>query len=122
MIFSSKDLKEFLDKIEASKTDYNIAKDVVSTEEKRTQDLLHAIEFEPSAKERNKFCTKLKRARIERRASKDVIEELEPLMKFLEVPANVTTLNNMKRLLGEMRKVEQYHANRTYHPKLKEGE
>ncbi len=55
-----------------------------------------------------------------RRQCKDTIEELEVLASWLD--KNKAAVNQLKQALGEMRKVEKYHENRSYHPRVMGGE
>ena len=41
-------------------------------------------------------------------------------MKFFEEPQNKKTLDKMVQLLGKIRKVEKYHRERAYYPRVKE--
>ncbi len=116
----SDDIKKFLDFVEETRSQHSMAVSSVRHEEKRLQDFLHAIEFETSGKERNKICTKLHRSRNERRKYKDIVEETEKVVQFFEDPQHKRTLEKMKQLLGDVRKVEKYHENRTYIPRVKE--
>lgn len=114
----SENIKVFLDFLRECETQYKIAYDAVNTEDKRGQDLLHMIEFEPSTKERNKLCTRLRDSRIERRKNKDIVEELQPIIEFSIEKQHKRTLDQLAQLLGAVRKVEKYHENRTYHPRV----
>lgn len=116
----SEDIKQFLDFVEESKKLYAYAVDRVKLEEKRQQDLVHAIEFEPSCKERSKISTRLHECRLERRRYKDMVEEREEVVKFFQEPQHKKTLDQLVQLLGKVRKVEKYHQNRTYVPRVKE--
>jgi len=114
----SENIKTFLDFIREAETRYTLALDEMHTEEKRTQDLLHAIEFEPHAEERSKIATKMRASRIKRRENKDIVEELEPLIDFMSIQTNKKAVDQLTQLLGRIRKVEKYHENRSYHPRV----
>ncbi len=116
----SEEVKRFLDFVKETQEIYKIAKENMQQEDKRLQDLLHKIEFEPAAKERNKACTKLHKSRIERRKYKDMVEETEDLVNFFEDPQNKKVMDKMTQLLGKIRKVEKYHQDRKYYPRVKE--
>lgn len=116
----SDEIKRFLDFIDESRSIHAIALDQMKTEEKKLQDFLHAIEFESNSKERSKICTKLHQSRIERRKNKDTVEELEEIVKFFQEPQHKKTLDQMTQLLGRIRKIEKYHAERQYYPRVKE--
>ena len=116
----SEDIKSFLDFVEESRKLHAFALDRIKLEEKRQTDLLHAIEFEASCKERSKLSTRLHKCRIDRRRYKDMAEEREEVVKFFQDPQHKKTLDHMTQLLGKVRKVEQYHEKRTYIPRVKE--
>ena len=118
----SENIKAFLDFLKQSEMDYKTAYAAVNTEDKRGQDLLHAIEFETSYRERNKLTTKLRNSRIERRENKDIVEELQPVMDFISDPRHKKTLDMLQQLLGSVRKEENYHRNRKYHPRVEDKE
>lgn len=114
----SDEIKRFLDFIREAEPRYKFAREAVETENKRTQDFLHAIEFEPHAEERSKIATKMRASRIERRENKDIVEELEPIIEFMSVQSNKRAIDQLAQLLGKVRKVEKYHENRTYYPRV----
>lgn len=118
----SDEIKAFLDFINESKKLYAYAVDRVTEEEKRQMDLIHAIEFENSCKERSKLSTKLHGCRLDRRRYKDILEEREEIVKFFQDPQHKKTLDQLTQLLGKVRKVEKYHSNRTYYPRVKRGD
>lgn len=117
----SEEIKRFLDFVDQSRKEYSSTMDGMHLEEKRLQDFLHAIVFAPTAKERSKICTKLHKSRQERRRQKDTVEELEALVKFFQEPQHKKTLDQMTQLLGRIRKVEKYLAERQYKPRVPEG-
>lgn len=117
---ASEEIKRFLDFVEESRRIHAVALDNMKIEEKKLQDFLHAIEFETNSKERSKICTKLHQSRLERRRNKDMVEELEEIVKFFQEPQHKKTLDQMTQLLGRVRKVEKYHADRQYYPRVKE--
>lgn len=116
----SENIKFFLDFVEESRKLHEFALNQIKLEEKRQTDLLHAIEFEPSYKERSKLSTRLHKCRRDRRRFKDMAEEREEIVKFFQDPQNKKTLDHMTQLLGKVRKVEQYHEKRIYIPRVKE--
>lgn len=118
----SEKIKAFLDFVEESRKVYNLSLEGMKKEEKKLQDFLHAIEFEPNSKERSKICTKLHQSRKDRRRYKDLVELYEPVVQFFQEPQNKKTLDRMTQLLGSVRRVEKYHRERTYTPKVKENQ
>ena len=116
-------ISQFLNFIAEAKREYASAVEGIRTEEKRQEDLLHEIEFCKVAKERNKLTTKLHKCREQRRKYKDIKEELEPIVEFANEPANKKVIDKLSsQLLGQVRKAENYHENRVYKRRLKEGE
>lgn len=95
----------------------------MKNEERITQDYLHKLELEGlNCRERSKIATQLVTNRQARRTYKDAVEELEPIVAFFEDPQNRRFINNLAQLLGQVRKVENYHKNRLYIPKVIPGE
>lgn len=116
-------LKMFLDFVENAKSDYNYNLEAMKNEERVTQDYLHKLELEGlNCRERSKIATQLVLNRQARRKYKDCVEELEPIIEFFEEPQNRRLINNMSQLLGQVRKVENYHKNRFYVPKAIQSE
>lgn len=90
---------------------------LMENENKRTQDYLHKIELDNlNYKERAKLSTKLMENRKLRRKYKDEFEENLPISEFVE--ANRQFIKKLEQLLGEIRKVEKYHENRQYYPRI----
>lgn len=114
----SESVEKILEFFEQCRIGYNAASGEVETENKRLQDLLHMIEFEPSGKERNKIATRLKNSRVYRRQNKDMMEVLEPIIEFLDKDSSKRALNLLKEALGAVRKVEQRQENRVYYPRV----
>ena len=85
---------------------------------KAETDILHKIELDILDKnEKCKVATALKRILKDRRYYKDRIEELTPVVNYHTSDFGKGILNNMRKVLGEVRKAEEYHSNRTYIPK-----
>ena len=111
-------LEDFLNYYDSSVLEYRYACDMVSEEDKRLQDLLHAMEFAKDRSERNKVATRLKQSRKSRRNNKDLVKMNEKLVKFFEDQKNRDTLNRLRQLLGQQRKEEEYLlGERTYKPR-----
>lgn len=109
----------FLNTIREWETEYQMSFDVVGTEDKRLQDLLHEIELSKNAKEKNRAATKLKNSRKMRRENKDKVLMLESIVKFFEEPQNRKVLKQMEQLLGRQRKQEKMLlSERIYKPRV----
>lgn len=118
-IYSSEILKQFLDFIDEAKSCYDYNLEAMKNEDKATQDYLHMLELdELNCSQRSKIATKLMHNRQQRREYKDAVEELEPVIEFLNDAQNKKVINSLSHLLGQIRKVENYHKSRIYVPKV----
>lgn len=114
-------ISEFCNVVTKARGDYEWNKDEVNRLDRMTQDYLHKLELEGlSYNERAKVATQLARCRQLRRASKDTVEILEPLIQFLESDKGRGMLNILREALGKTRKVEERMENRTYRYKVLE--
>lgn len=119
----SQAIKTFLDFVDNAKSDYNYNLEAMKNEERITQDYLHKLELEGlNCRERSKIATQLVANRQARRNYKDAVEELEPIVDFFEDPQNKNLIKKMSELLGQIRKVENYHQRHFYVPKVIQGE
>lgn len=83
-----------------------------------TQDILHDLELgDLNYKERAKVATKLAGVRRERRVEKDTVEELEDFVSWYTDPVTKRVLDQLRNVLGKVRKQEEYHENRSYKKK-----
>lgn len=105
--------------MEDAQKDYAWNYNEVNRMDKLTQDYLHKLELEDlDYKERAKVATQLTRCRQSRRACKDTVEVLEPLVQFLESDKGKSLLNLVREALGNTRKVEKRMETRTYIPRV----
>lgn len=93
-------LTEFLNFVDQCTTEYRLACDTVSEEDKRLQDLLHGIEFSVNRSEADKELTKLRRSRKVRRENKDAVKRYQLIVEFFNDQNNRATFNKMRQLLG----------------------
>jgi hypothetical protein len=112
------EVKYFLEFLKECRSTYEESFEAVGIEDKRSQDLLHAIEFSHSEEELTQLGIKLKESRIVRRCNKDRVEMLEPIINFMDDQRNKKTLDLLPQLLGTLRKIEEKHNNRSYHPRV----
>lgn len=113
-------LSNFIKLMSNAEEKYNAMHALMIKEEELTQDILHKIEL-GGYDNRNKLATQLKHNRQDRRYYKDITEEYAPLVDWLS--KNKGAINSLKQTLGEIRRIEKYHADRTYVPRvLKDGE
>ncbi len=112
-------LQEFLNYIDQCRNAYQLAQGAVELEDKRLQDLLHELEFAENVNEKRRSGTKLQQSRRERRRQKDEVKRLRLLIEFFNDPANKSTLNKMRQLLGRQRKEEEFlNGDRIYKPRV----
>lgn len=92
-------------------------------------DIRHKLELKQykDRNERARLHTQLENCFRDRRYYKDRIEELEPFVLLFEdtskekeqnTRANKSCLNAIKQSLGNVRKAESYHKERTYKPRV----
>lgn len=117
---ASEVLSEFLGFLDACESQYQAARDAVSLEDRRLQDLLHELEFAQDKAERNRVATKFQRSRRERRKQKDEVQRLELIVNFFNEQNNKNTVKKMRQLLGRQRKEEEFlKGKRVYKPRVK---
>ncbi len=116
----SEQIKAFLDFVEECKELNAMAYQGVGEEDKRHQDLIHAIEFEDHPDKIFRVGMRLHQSRVERRVYKDLFEVTDPVVQFAREPQNKKTLDSMRQLLGKVRKAEKRHENRVYIPRIQE--
>lgn len=120
-ITPSKELENFLNFLDQSAKEYQYAYDKVSQEDRRLQDLLHEVEFAADRAERNRVATKLRSSRRERRKNKDIVKLYERIVRFTEDPNNRRIINQLRQLLGQQRKEEEYlRSKRVYKKRVEE--
>ena len=111
-------ITEFLNFISEAQSHYRFCYDEVNNHDKCTQDFLHSFELDGlKCNERSKLATKLETHLKDRRYYKDRVEELEPIVQFLNEPQNKKVLDKFTDVLGKVRKAERYHESRTYIPR-----
>ena len=115
-------LLAFLDYLDGSRSIYDAAYEAVGSANRQSQDILHGLEFAQSADEILEVARKGQESRRERRTQKDIVEEYEPVIRFLDDSKHTRTINDLRRLLDEVRRVEEYHSReRVYKPRCKDG-
>ncbi len=125
----SKRIEDFNNFFDEAVNTYNYAYDMVNQCDKLKCDLLHKIELGlvEDKNEEKRIQTQLKYCLKDRRYYKDRVEELEPfVMLFLDKSKdkelvtrnNSNCVNQIKNILGSVRKAEEYHKTRTYKPRI----
>ena len=108
-------LSNFLNLITEAQRDYQWNYDEVNRLDRLTQDYLHQLELDGlDYRGRAKVATQIKDCRQLRRASKDTVEVLEPLMEFINSDKGRNLLNLLRETLGKTRRAEQYMETRSY--------
>ena len=130
----SKNLSAFLSFYDEAICAYRYYYDKVNECDKLKCDLLHKIELGQytDRNEEKRIQTQLKYCLKDRRYYKDRVEELEPfVLLFLSkdkereqvVKACTMAINQMKsNCLGSVRRVENYHKERVYKPRILKDE
>lgn len=128
-INASKKLSEFLTFYDEAIRAYSYCYDQVNACDKLKCDLLHKIELGlyEDKNEEKRIQTQLKYCLKDRRYYKDRVEELEPFIKLFDckdkdreviTKSCSTAIKHLKQSLGDIRRAEDYHANRTYKPRI----
>lgn len=114
----SESLTDFLNFIDKCNNLYSISYANMTNEDKRLQDLLHKVELAPGEAERNVAAVELQESRRIRRKNKDQMQLCEKVVEFFSKKEHTKTLEKMKQLLEQQRKVEEYlFSERTYKPR-----
>ena len=113
-------ISDFLNLLKDCAREYTAATSLLKDSEDASQDLLHQIELKDTYAERCKTATKLATVRRDRRYYKDMKQEAELLHDFKDEYSKA--INALQQVLGRMRKVEEYHAERNYKPRIIKGE
>ncbi|MEY8367000.1 hypothetical protein AALA22_15320 [Anaerovoracaceae bacterium 41-7] len=109
-------IADFLDLVEQCKIEYKISDEKIGQADKASSDMIHSIEFCNDSKKRSKTATMLHNIRKDRRYYKDMNEEAAIIVDYLK--DHNKAAEKLKFVLGEMRKIESYHENRTYKPRV----
>lgn len=114
-------ISSFCKAIDDARLDYAWNYDQVNKMDKLTQDYLHMLELDDlDYRKRAKVATQISKCRQLRRAHKDTVEILEPLIFFFGTEKGKQLVNLSKEILGQMRKLEDRMENRIYFPRVLE--
>lgn len=115
----SKKLEDFLAFAKECKETYQIAYSCVGDEDKRLQDLLHALEFTDNRYDMHAEALKLWKSRKERRRNKDRALLYSDLAQYFQSASGQKFINELRQLLGRQRKQEEYlNSERSYKPRV----
>lgn len=103
-------LEQFLSYMDTVKAEYEENFAIVGEEDRRLQDLLHALEFAPNKQERNKIATQFQLSRKRRRIAKDKVLELEKFYDLQKDQTNRPFFKKLKGTLTQQKGTEQYLA------------
>jgi hypothetical protein len=118
----SAEIKHFISLFTQCEADYKYHYDQVNKYDKEVQDILHSLELDsPTKNERNRLATKLQQNRKLRREHKNIAEMMCPVAEFLQSEKGKQIYNLLREVQGKTKKIEEYHANRVYIPRVKRG-
>ena len=112
-------ISDFCKAVDNALGDYGYCIHEMERLDKLTQDYLHMLELgDLKYAERAKLATKLQQCRQERREYKDVVQVLAPLFEHFSDARNKNSFNQLREVLGKMRKVERRQNHRVYYPRV----
>ncbi|MFR2773229.1 MAG: hypothetical protein ACLTF1_10015 [Clostridium sp.] len=119
----SKQLESFIKFAEDCQENYSIFYSCVGDEDKRLQDLLHALEFTDNKYDMHNEALKLWMSRRERRVKKDAALLNREIAEYFQEGNGKKFLNELRQLLGRQRKAEQYlEGHREYRKRMPESD
>lgn len=104
----SRQLDTFIRFVRMCQEEYKAAFDSVGEQDKRLQDLLHAVEFAADKYELHGEALRLWESRKARRENKDRAVLYSEVAQFFQDTQGQKILNQLSQLLGRQRKQEQY--------------
>lgn len=110
MELPSKGLEAFLAFVKECQDTYRIAYSCVGDEDKRLQDLLHAVEFTDNKYDMHNEALRLWESRRIRRKNKDISILYKEVAQYFQSAQGQRFLNELRQLLGRQRKQEEYLA------------
>ena len=114
-------LESFLRFAETCQETYRLAYSSVGDEDKRLQDLLHALEFSDDKYNLHKEALKLWESRKNRREQKDIALLNRVAAEYFQGESGKKFLNELRQVLGRQRKEEQYLAGHREYRKRAQG-
>jgi len=115
----AQEMERAINFLKQAASDYGFHCGCVSDREKEITDLQHELELSAKdAKSRARVSRELQKALIARRYHKDIEECTGPIHAFMSSHPNL--LNELGALLGQVRKVDEYHQNRQYTPRVRD--
>lgn len=118
-IKNSEIISSFLKLIDSVSKEYQIAFDMVGEKDKETIDFMHEVELNKlKQNEKAKMMTRLVEIRKERRYWKNKVDEYQSLNELLNDKEFKKTIEQLKQVLGKVRKAENYLEDREYKPRV----
>ena len=112
-MITTKNIENVLELFRRAKTELNVANDELKYCDDKTQDYLHELELvDHTYHERGRIAKELVELRQKRRAAKDRIELMIPIVNW--AVQHKSSIDGLQRVLGEMRKIDEKQANRMY--------
>ena len=112
-------IQTFCNSMEELEKEYEWCKEKMSEMDRITQDYLHKLELENLKYDgRAKIATKLTKIRRERREYKDTMMVLEPLYEYMKSDKGHATLNQLRKVQGQVRQADERMRRQTYKPKV----
>lgn len=113
---SSEVIEAFICLLEEAPKKFNAAYELVGAEDRKSGDILHFLELEEVDEDKyGEILIQLQTVRKDRRYYKDLIELYDPIKKYIE--ENKKAVEQLKQMLGKVRKAEAYHEERSYIPR-----
>ena len=112
-MITTKDIENVLELFRRAKIELNRANDELKYCDDKTQDYLHELELvDHTYHERGRIAKELAELRQKRRAAKDRIELVTPVVNWsLQYKSSIDAL---RRVLGDVRKIDEKQTNRMY--------
>ena len=104
----SETITDFLNFLEAAKSEYESAYADVGAEDRKEQIFLHDLEFASNRNERNKVATRFQQSRRARRKAKDRAQLYEYINNFYMDRQNQNSIKALRRLQNEQITREKY--------------
>lgn len=115
--FSSKDVESIIHVFNEALFQFNMAESELEYCDKKTQDILHELELvHHTYHETARLSIELSDIRKRRRAAKEAIDLLKPLVLWKEEESQGNkALSKLSNILGTMRKTEEKQKNAVYY-------
>lgn len=117
-------ISAFLKLVEKVRKEYEAARDMVNYMDKELTDIVHKAELEHLKQhEKARLMTELQKNRKERRYWKNKVDEYQPLYELFSTSKEFKpTVEQLKQVLGKVRKAENYLQYRKYKPRVRLGD